>query len=525
MSPVTGELLRDAVTVLFGALAGGVTNRVAILMLFHPYEPPELLGRRIEWLQGAVPKNRERLAGTIGNTIGTKLLTPADVASELQDERLRQAFEAQLKMLLAELLDGEKPSLSDLLPESALLEVHRILEMLFDSVRDRVISNVSSDSFAEDAARVLGTVSDALENESLADSLGAERISELKSRSDEWLSRVVESESFATAVRGHLDRVAARLLVPGRSFEELLPQGLVAAVEHAIADYLPIAMERLGRLLEDPEARERIERWVHDLLERFMKDLRFHQRVVAKLIITEETVDRVIDTLEEEGADRVGTLLREGEVQDAMARSINEAIVDFLRRPVIEVLGEARDDRVQEALDSITVWIVDAARDSEVRGFLMDRGESAVLKAGERSWGDVARLVPADRLGGWLESLLRSEAGHSLYERLRSGTVDRILALPLGSLGRFAREGAAERLAGTLVVPVWEWISAKIPEVAANVRVAERVEEKIVAFPLAELEKLIRNVTQRELNLIVRLGYLLGAGIGFLLVLVRHLLG
>ena len=85
MSPVTGELLRDAVTVLFGALAGGITNRVAILMLFHPYEPPELLGRRIEWLQGAVPKNRERLAGTIGNTIGTKLLTPADVASELQD--------------------------------------------------------------------------------------------------------------------------------------------------------------------------------------------------------------------------------------------------------------------------------------------------------------------------------------------------------------------------------------------------------------------------------------------------------
>jgi uncharacterized membrane protein YheB (UPF0754 family) len=339
-----------------------------------------------------------------------------------------------------------------------------------------------------------------------------------------WGCRI-PATAFATAVRGHLDRVATRLLVPGRSFEELLPQGLVAAVEHAIADYLPIAMERLGRLLEDPQARGRIEQWVHDLLERFMRDLRFHQRVVAKLIITEDTVDRVIDTLEEEGADRVGALLREGEVQDAMARSINEAIVDFLRRPVIEVLGEAGDERVQEALDSITVWIVDAARDSEVRGFLLDRGESAVLKAGERSWGDVARLVPADRIGGWLESLLTSEAGQSLYERLRTGTVDRILALPLGSLGRFAREGAAERLASTLVVPVWEWISAKIPEVAANVRVAERVEEKIVAFPLAELEKLIRNVTQRELNLIVRLGYLLGAGIGFLLVVVRHLLG
>jgi uncharacterized membrane protein YheB (UPF0754 family) len=42
---------------------------------------------------------------------------------------------------------------------------------------------------------------------------------------------------------------------------------------------------------------------------------------------------------------------------------------------------------------------------------------------------------------------------------------------------------------------------------------------------LNELEHLIRSVTQRELNLIVRLGYVLGAGIGLVLVLIRHLLG
>ena len=134
MTEVTAQILRDAITVLFGALAGGVTNRVAILMLFHPYEPPKVLGHRIEWLQGAVPKNRERLARTVGRTIGTTLLTPADVAAELQDERLRDAFEQQLRSLLAELLEGEKPALSELLPESALLELRRILEMLLDSV-------------------------------------------------------------------------------------------------------------------------------------------------------------------------------------------------------------------------------------------------------------------------------------------------------------------------------------------------------------------------------------------------------
>ena len=256
-----------------------------------------------------------------------------------------------------------------------------------------------------------------------------------------------------------------------------------------------------------------------------MKDLRFHQRVVAKLIITEETVDKVIDTLEAEGADRLGDLLREGEVQDAMARSINEAIVDFLRRPVIDVLGVPGDPQVDSALESITAWAVDAARDPEVREFLLDRAEAAVLKAGERSWADVIRLVPARRAGGWIASGLRSEAGRGHFARFKGWLTDRILGQPIGSLERYGREGAALRLTESLGDPVWEWITSKVPEVAANVRVADRVESKILEFPISELERLVRSITEKELNLIVRLGYFLGAGIGFLLVVIRRFTG
>ena len=51
-------LVQALVTIGLGALAGGVTNQVAIWMLFHPYVPPKLFGRwRIGFLQGAIPKN------------------------------------------------------------------------------------------------------------------------------------------------------------------------------------------------------------------------------------------------------------------------------------------------------------------------------------------------------------------------------------------------------------------------------------------------------------------------------------
>lgn len=525
MSETALQWLRDALTVLFGSLAGGVTNRVAITMLFHPYRPPRIFGRTVGWLQGAVPKNQSRMARTIGNTVGNTLLTPGDVAAELKDERLRRAFEEQLEGLVEGLLEGEKPALAELLPESALDEIRRVLETLLDAIHERVVEALASEELAEDATRALQTLAESLDDESVADSLGAERLEELRGRAGEWLDRLVESESFAGTVRGHVDRAAWRLLQPGRSFEELLPIGLVAAVEHAISDYLPLAMERLGRLLEDPKARERVERAIHELLERFMQDLRFHQRVVAKLIITEETVDKVIDTLEAEGADRLGDLLREGEVQDAMARSVNEAIVDFLRRPVVDVLGRPESPQVLSALDSITTWAVDAARDAEVRDYLLDRAETAVLKAGDRSWGDVVRLVPARSASRWLASGLDSSAGREMVDRFKTWLVDRLLHHPIGSLERYGREGAAKRMTEALADPVWGWITGKVPEVAANVRVADRVEERILQFPIPELERLVRSVTEKELNLIVRLGYFLGAGIGVILVVIRRFIG
>jgi uncharacterized membrane protein YheB (UPF0754 family) len=465
------------------------------------------------------------MARTIGRTIGTHLLSPADVAAELRDERLREAFDAQLQELVRGLLREEKPAVAELVPASALPDVRALLVTLLDGVRDRVSESLASEKFADDAGRSLERIALALEDESLVDTLPAERLAELRGQAEAWLDRLASSEAFEETIRGHLDRAASTLLRPGRSFEELLPPVVVEAVEKAIADYLPIAMERLGRTLEDPEARSRVERAIHDLLERFMRDLRFHQRVVAKLIITEETVDKVIDTLEAEGADRLGDLLRESEVQAAMARGVNEAIVEFLRRPVVEVLGRPGDPRVESALDALADWATGAVRDTAVRAFLLDRAEAGLLRLGERSWGEVVRLVPADRVGGWLASGLASESGSELYADARDRIVERLLHQPIGALHGAGSEDAARRVSEALRDPVWEWISGKIPEVAARVRVAERVEEKIIEYPLDEIESMIRDVSGRELNLIVRLGYVLGALIGVALVVVRHLLG
>ena len=66
----------------------------------------------------------------------------------------------------------------------------------------------------------------------------------------------------------------------------------------------------------------------------------------------------MLDTIEREGAERLSAMLREQAIQDAMARGVNDAIVDFLGRPVASVLGDPEDPSVHEAQATLTGWAV-----------------------------------------------------------------------------------------------------------------------------------------------------------------------
>jgi uncharacterized membrane protein YheB (UPF0754 family) len=73
-----------------------------------------------------------------------------------------------------------------------------------------------------------------------------------------------------------------------------------------------------------------------------------------------------------------------------------------------------------------------------------------------------------------------------------------------------------DRVAATLAPALWSWIQQQIPTIVAQVDVQSMVEQKVLGFSLERIEQIVRATSQRELNLIVRLGYLLGAIVGAL---------
>ena len=231
---VSDPWIQFGIHVFVGTAAGGLSDTVAVWMLFNPKK------KRFGF-QGAIPKNQARLARSLGRTVGERLLTPGDLQIELARPELLAAFQSRLEDVITTMLTSRDP--------------------LIDKV----------------------------------------------------------------------------------------PPAVVTALEQATTSYLPVAMTKLGAFLGQPATRVRVRAALHSMFNRFVDDMRFHERIFAKLMMTEKKIESVLDAIETDGVEQVVGLLEEPEIREEISKAIHDAILTYLQKPISDILGDVEAKKDPEA--------------------------------------------------------------------------------------------------------------------------------------------------------------------------------
>lgn len=213
------------VYVIGGTVSGGVTNTIAVWMLFNPKK------KRFGF-QGAIPKNQARLAKSLGKTVGERLVTPGDLQEELSRPDLRAAFETRLGEIIDDIIVSREPLI------------------------------------------------------------------------------------------------------------EKVPPAVVTALEGAMGSYLPVAMGKMGSFLGQPSTRLKLRTALHGLFNRFVEDLKFHEKVIARVMMTERKFEAALDAIETDGVEQLAQLLDEPVVREEITRTIHDALLAYLQKPISEIIGD-----------------------------------------------------------------------------------------------------------------------------------------------------------------------------------------
>ncbi|AFZ54052.1 DUF445 family protein [Cyanobacterium aponinum UTEX 3222] len=104
-----------------GGVIGYFTNDLAIKMLFRPYKPIHLWGRRLPFTPGLIPRNQERLAKRVSDTIMNSLLTPEELQKLakrlLQIDRVKSAILWLLQLALKQIKEDKQQKTAKILAD------------------------------------------------------------------------------------------------------------------------------------------------------------------------------------------------------------------------------------------------------------------------------------------------------------------------------------------------------------------------------------------------------------------------
>jgi uncharacterized membrane protein YheB (UPF0754 family) len=130
------------IPVLLSTFTGWVTTWIAVKMLFHPRNPVNILGFK---LQGIFPKNQQLIAQKLGQVVSKEFLSFAEIEAKVTNpenlQKLKPEIEAHIDKFLREKLTDLFPMLSMFIGDKTinqlkgafLLELENLFPILMKS--------------------------------------------------------------------------------------------------------------------------------------------------------------------------------------------------------------------------------------------------------------------------------------------------------------------------------------------------------------------------------------------------------
>jgi uncharacterized membrane protein YheB (UPF0754 family) len=461
-----------AVPPLVGAVIGFITNVVAIKMLFRPLREIRIFGFRLPFTPGILPRQRGKLADSIGAMVERELLTADILRRRLQRDDVREGVKKSISRYTDQFLNLPleallKPSDSSPLKDMAL-SVFRgfVSSPVYDECIGLFADTLMENFFAGDISR-----------RSFNDIAGKEQGEKLTALAEDFIGRelAVEAENISRNMISAADRIypqgvdlLIRFLNRRNVREQLEDQGRI---------FLTNVILKLNVFQRIFISTGQYDKTLHDRMPEIIDDLIGQ---LEALLGNPETREKILRW----GRESISHLLTEGPSSQSAARFVSQMLGRQLDKPLGLILQNLDGEEISAL----------------VRKFF-GRIKNAVLAG------------PA----GENQGLSRLAAAFTGKIRERYGAE---------TLGRFLSIGPEQKEALDLFIrdTIFRIVDEQLEAVLATINVRTMVSERIDSLDMIRVERIILDVMANQLKWIDIFGAILGFFIGLFQVFISWFL-
>ncbi|NLK43898.1 MAG: DUF445 family protein [Tissierellia bacterium] len=479
--------MKILIPVVVGAIIGYFTNWLAIKMLFRPHYQKKFMGVKIPFTPGLIPKERKRIAESIGQAVGKYLLDSDTIIKSLSNQGVDKKIKGWIEGKIGNLKNNHN-TIKEVL-ENAWENYTDIISTIKANIVNLILSQIRKEQFINETLAFLHRKIDRLDTNNI--------YSIVEKQLEDLIKGLSNSHEFKERLGELVNENIRGLSQDDRTLGEVLPEEIKESLDKYLEENKELIGQSIKRVLKEPSIKIKIRNSISDLItENFNK-------VFFAFISPDLIAEKIYSAIERH--------IENDETNDDLIYIIKTFLNRLMEAKISDLVPRAVDSIGEEGLEKIGDRIIKAFSNPKTHNiFLQIIRNRLEAKEGENK----------EKLLEYLDRNIRlildsEEMKESLFSFV-STFIDEILDKPISSIIIKIDSKDFEKTYKLVTTIFNKFLEKDLPQIVEFFKIEKIVEDRMNAFEVDFFEEIILEIAERELKAITWLGGILGGLLGLL---------
>ena len=491
---------------LVGAVIGYITNWLAIKMLFRPHKELRIGKFKVPFTPGLIPKEKSRIAKSVGETIGQHLLTKETILQSLCSKNMNDQLDSWVQSKIIAIENSEVTVENEI---KALLgdEYSNFIQNTNNNLSKSLINYINEEDVKQGIAKYANAqimLELAAKPQAICDS---ELYISIKNKVVSAAIDYKDSENFYQEIQKILEEKVNELKVLDKNFEEVIPKGITNNVKvYVYGKRYDIAMA-IKKIMEEEKNRQKLRQIVGETISTKLSPM------IAMFMNADSIFEKVVTGINE--------FLDDERNHNDIALIINDIIDKLLKNSIASVLSEMPKEGIDDGIKSLISLFTTKVIDKKLIKNTFDKLEGnfnnyiSIEEMLDKTGIDYKNTIE-EFIKSRIESMAQSDSVKIKVAEIVSVMINRLLQIEMKSIFKEDGDKVSKSVSKVVRDLYNKFIENKAADVIEVLDIPKIVEDKINEFDVEFTEKIILEIASKELNAITWLGALLGAVMGIL---------
>ncbi|KEJ04063.1 hypothetical protein N494_00405 [Clostridium botulinum A2B7 92] len=487
---------------IIGGIIGYLTNWIAIKMLFRPYEEKRIFGMKVPFTPGLIPKEKIRIAKSVGNAIGEHLLSSEIIVKSLCSENMNNRLKVWIRQKVYSLITTKK-TLEDKFKEFLDHKYEYFINALKVSLGNLTINNLKNEKNRGKIKDIVKIKLDKVLSVNGNNITNSYIYKQIKAGLINNANEYLKSDDFKYDLKNLILENIKDEENSNKKISDIIPNNFTSNLKVYVYRKKDNLANYINETLKEEENISKLKNILKEVINNNVNAL------MAMFVDANAISNKTIIFLEE--------YLQREETKEEMVSLVNKSIDKILDTDLRDIIENIPENNKDVIVDETVDILCQKFQNTEMILEMIEKIESHIQ--GKNSLNDIIEKIninPYKFINSTIDKFIDSENFEVIINNLISDIIENFMKTPIYELTQGNEEGILNTSYQMVKNIYNRFIENQAEEVISILDISSIVEDRINEFDVYLAEEIILEISSKELKAITWLGGLLGALIGIL---------